>query len=179
LAQKLLVFDTGLGHMTLGESIRRHKLTKGLCEEEITALAKLATKVEFDEGTLILKEGQLSEHFYLLLAGSVAVELRTPQFNICVQALGPGEAFGWSAVLDHHETLFQIDHHETLFQIRAREPICAVRISGSALTELCRNRSQLGTELLLRTLCLVAGRVKATERRLAEMCGVRLASAAD
>lgn len=156
--------------MTLGELIRRHKLTKGFCEEEITALAKLATKVEFDEGTLILKEGQLSEHFYLLVAGSVAVELRTPQFNICVQALGPGEAFGWSAVLDHHETLFQI---------RARERICAVRISGSALTELCRNRSQLGTELLLRTLCLVAGRVKATERRLAEMCGVRLASAAD
>ena len=156
--------------MTLGELIGRHKLTKGFCEEEITALAKLATKVEFDEGTLILKEGQLSEHFYLLVAGSVAVELRTPQFNICVQALGPGEAFGWSAVLDHHETLFQI---------RAREPICAVRISGSALTELCRNRSQLGTELLLRTLCLVAGRVKATERRFAEMCGVRLASAAD
>ena len=84
--------------MTLGELIRRHKLTKGFSREEITALAKFATKVEFDEGTLILKEGQLSEHFYLLLAGSVAVELRTSQFTICAQALGPGEAFGWSAV---------------------------------------------------------------------------------
>jgi CRP-like cAMP-binding protein len=92
------------------------------------------TRVEFDEGTLILNEGQISEHFYLLLAGSVAVELRTPRFNICLQALGPGEESGWSAVLDHPETLFQI---------RPREPISAVRISCSALTELCRNRSQL------------------------------------
>jgi hypothetical protein len=33
---------------------------------------------------------------------------------------------------------------------------------------------ELGTEILQRTLQVVAGRVKATEVRFAEMCGVRV-----
>ncbi len=159
-----------MGHMTLGDEIRLHRFLKGFSEQEIAALAELSTLVEFDEEALILKGGQLSEYLYLVVSGSVAVELRTPRLTISVQALGAGEAFGWSALLDHHETSFQV---------RARETVRAVRIQGRGLTQLCRKDGQLGTELLLRVLKLVAGRVKATERSFAEMCGVRLESPAD
>ena len=156
--------------MTLEELIRNHRFTHGLAPEYVTRLAGLATEVQFDEDALVLEEGPISEHLYLLLSGSVAVELRTPRFTVCVQAVGAGEAFGWSALLDGQGSCFQV---------RAREPIRALRLSGRDVVKLCRGDGQLGTELLLRALKLVAGRVKATEERFAEMCGVRLQTAAD
>ncbi|MBZ5580103.1 MAG: cyclic nucleotide-binding domain-containing protein [Acidobacteriia bacterium] len=156
--------------MTLESLVSRHGFTQGLTDEQVARVAALATEVQFAEDALILEEGQLSEYLYLLLSGSVAVELRTSQFTVCVQALGASQAFGWSALLDHQDTFFQV---------RARESVHALRLQGRELKQLCRSDGQLGTELLLRTLRLVAGRVKATEERFAEMCGVRLQAAAD
>jgi CRP-like cAMP-binding protein len=73
--------------------------------------------------------------------------------------------FGWSALLDDHDTLFQV---------RARERTTALRLDGAALMKACREDTLLGTEVLQRALEVVAGRVRATEVRFAEMCGVRV-----
>jgi len=151
--------------MTLDYTLRSHEFTSGLSEAQIASLASLATEVTFNEDELILEEGQRSTAFYLVTGGSVAVELRTPRYVVCVQALGPGQVFGWSALLDHQDTLFQV---------RARERTTALRLDGDALRSKCRTDTLLGTEVLQRTLHVVAGRVKATERRFAEMCGIRV-----
>jgi hypothetical protein len=49
----------------------------------------------------------------------------------------------------------------------------ALRLDGTALKAACQEDTQMGTKVLLRALELVAGRVRATEVRFAEMCGVR------
>ena len=153
-----------VGDLTLEQTLRDHAFTQGLAEAQIARLAPLATEVAFADGEVILVEGRRSQYFYLLLTGSVAVELHTSTFTVSVQALGPGEVFGWSALLDHQDTLFQV---------RARERTTALRVAGSDLAELCRSDTGLGNQILLRTLQVVAGRVKATEAKFAEMCGVR------
>ncbi len=147
--------------MTLAD----HEFMRGLSEDQLSVLAGLADEVTFEENQVILDDGQLSSSFYLLVSGSVAVELRTPRYAVCVQALGPGQVFGWSALLDHQDTLFRV---------RARERTSALRFDGATLKSLCRQDASLGTELLQRTLRVVAGRVRATEIRFAEMCGVRV-----
>jgi CRP-like cAMP-binding protein len=146
-------------------TLRDHGFTRGLNEAQLDALAALATEVTFEADEVILVDGQRSTSFYLLTSGSVAVELRTGRFVVCVQALGTGQVFGWSALLDHQDTLFQV---------RAREKTTALRLNGVALQERCKSDTGLGTEILQRTLQVVAGRVKATEIRFAEMCGVKL-----
>ena len=151
--------------MALVDALRNHGFTHGLTPEQMASLAAIADEVTFDESELVLMEGQRSTAFYLLTSGSVAVELRASCFVVCVQALGPGQVFGWSSLLDHQDTLFQV---------RAREHTTALRLDGGALKSLCRTDTPLGTEILQRTLQIVAGRVKATELRFAEMCGVRL-----
>ena len=95
----------------------------------------------------------------------MVVELRTPQFAMRVQALGPGSVFGWSALLDDHETLFQV---------RARERSTALQIEGAILKAHCMADPALGAEFFHRILRVVAGRVKATEICFAEMCGVKV-----
>ena len=156
--------------MTLQHLIRRHAFTEGLSDEQVARLAAISTEVAFEPGTPILQIGQLSQHLYLLFSGSVAVELRTPQITVCVQALGPGDVFGWSALLADHDTFCQV---------RARERVFALRLDGTLLEHLLHTDAQLCSKLLPRTLTLMASRVKATEERFAEMCGVRLHSAAD
>ena len=151
--------------MTLREVLRNHCFTAGLSEPQIASLAALASETVFEENEVILIDGQRSTAFFLVTSGSVAVELRTPRYVVSIQALGPGEAFGWSSLLDHQDTLFQV---------RAREHTTALRLEGDALRRMCRADTPLGAEILYRTLGLVAGRVKATEIRFAEMCGIRV-----
>ena len=161
------VFTRTLGHMTPAscQSLADHRFLAGLARYQIEDLATLATQVEFSENDVILSDGQRSAYFYFLIRGSVAVELRTPRYVVCVEALGPSQVFGWSALLDQQDTLFQV---------RAREATTVFRIDGAALKRKCREEPSLGTEILQRTLQVVAGRVKATEIRFAEMCGVRV-----
>jgi CRP-like cAMP-binding protein len=150
---------------TLVRVLRTHAFTQGFSQSQIELLAGLASRVVFAENEAILVSGERATSFYLLVAGSVAVELRTARYSVCVQALGPGQVFGWSALLDRQDTLFQV---------RARERTTALRLDGAALVAACRTEPELAAGIYHRTLQVVAGRVKATEMRFAEMCGLKL-----
>jgi len=152
-------------HMTLEAKIREHAFAAGLPDSQIALLAGLASEVTFEEDDIILGDGEQSRAFYLLLSGSVAVELRAARYVVCVQALGPGQVFGWSSLLEDQDTYFQV---------RSRERTTALRIDGAALHEACKADPALEAEILRRTLRVVAGRVRATEIRFAEMCGLRV-----
>jgi len=155
------------GHLalTVDSTLRGHSFVLGLTDAQLASLAALATPVAFAENQMILADREQSSAFYFVVAGSVAIELRTASYAVCVQALGAGEVFGWSALLNHQDTLFQV---------RAREETTALRIPGDDLKALCRREPVLGTELLQRTLQVVASRVRATEERFAEMCGIKI-----
>lgn len=146
-------------------ALRTHAFLMGLAPAQLDTLAHLASPVSFEENDLILADGERSTWFFLLLSGSVAVELRTPSYAVCVQALQAGQVFGWSALLNDQDTLFQV---------RARERTTALRIDGAALQSACRADPWLSSAILERVLRVVAGRVRATEQRFAEMWGVRV-----
>lgn len=151
--------------MTLTHAVKEHNFLSGLSGPQAEKLMSLAEEVHFAENELILTEREQSRYFYLLLEGTVSIEVSTRAFTVCIQALGPGEAFGWSALLEHHDTLFQV---------RAREECRALRIEANDLAAALKADPELGTEVLRRALNLAAERIKATEQRLAELCGVPL-----
>jgi CRP-like cAMP-binding protein len=148
-----------MGHMTLEHA----SFTVGMAQQHLAKLAALGHDVSFERDQLILPAGRRSKHFYVLLSGSVSVEVRTQVYTVCIQVLRPGEAFGWSSFLNHQDTLFHV---------RAREPSTGICWDGSRLSAACREDCALGSELFSRLLELVAKRVKATESKLAEFCGV-------
>ena len=152
-----------VGYMTLYDTLKTHAFVAGLTGAQICRLAEIAREANFEENELILKEGQQSKHFYLLLRGSVCVEARARSYTVCVQALNPGEAFGWSALLDHHDTLFGV---------HARERSAALCFDAEDLLAVLKQDPELAAEIYRRALALVAGRVQATETRLAEFCGM-------
>jgi CRP-like cAMP-binding protein len=161
---RLCDFTQGVRDMPQKQVLKNHAFTQGLNETQIDHLAGIATPVAFEDDEVVLVDGARSNSFYLVLTGSVAVELRTPQFAVRVQALGPGDVFGWSSLLDDQDTLFQV---------RAREHTTALQMEGATLRACCKSDPALGSEVFHRILRVVAGRVKATEVRFAEMCGIR------
>jgi CRP-like cAMP-binding protein len=143
--------------------LREHSLLSILTEPQTERLIELADWVEFEPDETILRVGQRSEYFYLLTTGSVGVDVGTRYYSVRVQALGPGDAFGWSSLLDGCDTLFQV---------RAREHSSALRFHGAQLIGLCREDPAFGVELLRCVLHTVAGRVLGAETKLAELCGL-------
>jgi CRP/FNR family transcriptional regulator, cyclic AMP receptor protein len=154
-----------MGDFALLPALTCHAFLAGLTQEQLARLEPLAQQVDFSENEVVLEAGKRSTYFYLVVEGSVAVELRTPNFSVCVEGVGPGHAFGWSALLSGADAMFQV---------RARENTLAMRFQGDRLAALCAAEPELGAEIYRRTLAVVAGRVKATELRFAEMCGVRV-----
>jgi CRP-like cAMP-binding protein len=132
-------------------------------EEQQERLRSLAETVTFEEGDVILVAGERAENFYLLLAGSVSVDVIAQSYTVRVQALATGEAFGWSSLLEGCDSLFQV---------RARERCTALRFNGEKVIALCREDPKFGVEFLRGVLRTVAGRVYGAETKLAELCGV-------
>jgi len=148
--------------MALLELMKTHEFLKGLPRPSLAKLAALAREVKFERDEIILKAGQPSTSFYLLVSGSACIEVSRPVYAICIQTLGPGDAFGWSALLNEHYTVFQV---------RAREPVTAIVLDGPALAEICAKDAKFAAEFYRRLAELVAKRVKAVELRLAEFLG--------
>jgi len=129
----------------------------------VKKLASIARHVEFDEDEIVFQAGERSMNFCLLLCGNACVEIRTDYYAICVQNLVPGDAFGWSSLVE--------GEHHTVFQVRAREASSALFIDGEKLREACFKDPKLGFEIYRRLATVVARRVRASELRLAEFCG--------
>src|ERR1017187_336869 len=132
-----------LGHMTLSQILCDHAFTRGLGDAQIAMLASMASEVRFEESEVVLVDGERSRSFFLVLTGSVSVELRTAAYVVLVQALGPGQVFGWSALLDDHDTLFQV---------RARERTTALRLDGADRSEEHTSELQSPMYLVCRLL---------------------------
>lgn len=148
--------------MTLDGALAENHFASGFDQTELAKLASIAQKPSFEEGDLMLTAGERSRAFYVLLSGSASVELETSFYTIRVQALAPGDACGWSSLLDDYDTLFQV---------RAREHCSALCIDGAAMAKLIQEDPALGVKLLRRVLRTVAGRIRGLEVRLAQFCG--------
>lgn len=153
----------GDGHAMMPEQLlKTNGFVSGLTEPQLKKLASLAQEKSFDEDDRILITGERSKNFYLLLSGSACVEAGSSFCTVCVQNLGPGDAFGWSSLLSSHDTLFQV---------RARERCTALFLGGEAVMALCQEDPELGVTLLRRVLEIVSQRVCGLELRLVEFWG--------
>jgi signal-transduction protein with cAMP-binding, CBS, and nucleotidyltransferase domain len=88
--------------MTL--ALRGHAFLSGLDEAQLAVLAKIAQPVQFSEQELILEAKQPPRDFYLLLSGSVSIELNKGHYAVRIQYLGPGDAFGCWNITIHCST---------------------------------------------------------------------------
>ena len=85
--------DSGL------ETITGSHLFKSLDEEGRQRLLREATAVSYDQGQIIVREGDPGEALYLIRQGQVEVFTTRDGENIQLATLGPGACFGEVALL--------------------------------------------------------------------------------
>lgn len=106
--------------MVSPELLRRYPFFAGLSHEHIVALAKLGDEVSTPPEHYFFREGDELTHFYLVIEGQVVIvldlpisgaayklsEVLTHQYtteDVTVISLGPGQVFGWSALVPPHQ----------------------------------------------------------------------------
>ncbi|HUA82499.1 MAG TPA: cyclic nucleotide-binding domain-containing protein [Bryobacteraceae bacterium] len=122
----------------------------GLDPHHIHKLAGLALEAEFDAGHIIFHEGDERNRLYVILNGTVA--LKSDPDGASVQVLQPGDAFGWSALLD--------DAHRQ-FEARCLSHVRALAFEGRELVKAFDADPRLGYAVLKRMLVVLASRLEA------------------
>lgn len=101
------------------EFIRRHPFFAGLSKEQIMALSKVGSEMTVEAEHYFFREGEELDHFYFVVTGKVGIVIDLPDRSVShpisrqllgniettelvVSYTGPGEMFGWSALVSPH-----------------------------------------------------------------------------
>ena len=120
-----------------------------------------AANVRFNAGELIFRQGYDAEHFYLIRAGKVALEIHVPgRGGVTIQTLGAGEVLGWS---------WLVPPYNWRFDGRAAEVTRAIVFDGKCLRGKCEEDHELGYELQKRVIAILGEHLDATRFRLLDV----------
>ncbi len=70
--------DENTSEEQLWETLRRLEFLRSVDDEHVKELAKLGKVVDFPEGTIVFSEGEPALHCYLIVDGSVLLEMCGP-----------------------------------------------------------------------------------------------------
>jgi len=153
------------------EVLRRLRILEGLDEEHLSQLADVAEQVQFEEGEVIFREGDPATDVYLIVDGSVSLE-------VCAASIGcrriltvtAGELLGWSPVLEQTRLSATA---------RALEPTRAVRLNGKQVLAQCEHNPRFGFEFMRRAALALANRLNATRLQLLNVYGNAMPTTVD
>jgi CRP/FNR family transcriptional regulator, cyclic AMP receptor protein len=135
----------------------------GLPAEDLALIAGCARNVHFDAGTVLFREGDQADTFYLVRHGSVALETyvaaRGPAI---IETLEAGEVAGWS---------WLFPPYRWHFDARALTGLRATAFDGACLRGKCLDDPRLGYELMSRFAQVLIERLQWTRLRLLDLYG--------
>jgi CRP/FNR family cyclic AMP-dependent transcriptional regulator len=81
------------------KSLRQAPLFEGLSKKELTELARRSEDMELDAGTVLCKEGDIGQEFFVIVDGEVDVKRKGRRLG----TRGPGDFIGEIALLEDME----------------------------------------------------------------------------
>ena len=126
-----------------------------------TAFLELAVEREVEAGTEMVREGQPTTGFGLVLSGRVALRLHVPgRGQVTILTVEPGDIYGWSAIVPPYRS--------TSTGV-AVEPVRALVVDAVALRAALRADDALAASLYPRVLEAVARRLDGTRLQLLDL----------
>jgi CRP-like cAMP-binding protein len=111
---------------------------------------------------IIFSEGDPASHCYLILDGSVLLEICGPTGRTQILTVGEGELLGWSAVLGAGQLTATA---------RATTATRAIVLGGQELSSLCEQSPEFGYQFMRCTAMALAKRLTATRLQLLDLYG--------
>ncbi len=153
---------------TLEGILKEHPFFGGLAPEFLETLTGCAANVRFKAGARIFTEGEEANHFYLIRAGKIAIEVFAPgRRPLTIQTIEAGEVMGWS---------WLFPPHRWNFDARALDDIRVIALDGKCLRNKCEDNHDLGYELMKRFSAIMVARLQATRLQLLDLYGSEVAA---
>ncbi len=154
---------------TIDQLIAESPTFEGLPKEQLELIAGCAWNERIAAGTLMLREGEHAERFYLIRHGTVSLEIDAPgRGSLLIQTLHDGEVVGWSWLFAPHR--WAMDG-------RAITDCSVVAFDGTCLRGKCEADHELGYQLMKRFAANLIDRLQGTRMQLIDIYGRAPASA--
>lgn len=141
----------------------------GLDKVHLELIAGCAWNQRMTAGSLLMREGDAADRFFLIRHGLVALELHAPgRGSLVIDTLDEGEVVGWSWLFAPYRC--QLD-------ARAVRDCRVVTFDGACLRGKCEADHELGYQLMSRFAANVIDRLHATRLQLLDVYGRVPASA--
>ncbi len=119
--------------------LMRTDLFKGLNDCALAKIAQISREEVFDAGEFVFLAHEKAENVYLVLEGTVAIEIETNDIRqhamICVDTVRRGSVFSWSAL---------VEPHALTASSRCLETTRVITIDGSKLTDVLEEFPDIG-----------------------------------
>ncbi len=144
---------------------KEQPLVKDLSPEHLELLANLATETHFEAREMICKEGESAEHFFLIKAGRVVLELYgQPKGHMKIDTIESGEVLGWS---------WLVEPRKWHFDAYASLEVEAVRFDAAKVRALMEDDAVFGFALMQQFVPVIMDRLQSTRLRLLDMYHVK------
>ena len=146
----------------IDELIAQATVFEGLEREQLEVIAGCGRNEHVAGGTMLFRQGDPAERFYLIRRGTVALEVQAPGRRLTIETLDAGDAVGWSWLFAPYR--WQLD-------ARALEACELIGFDGVCLRGKCETDHDLGYELMRRFAENLVDRLQATRLQLLDVYG--------
>ena len=141
--------------------LRKTRFASSLPAGVLERLAAIARVVEWNEDSLVFREGEHHDDLFVLSSGHITLEVNVPGRGLTrILTIHSGDLLAWSALLG--------DGIMTTTAI-ATEPTQAVAISGTQLRELCQSDHEVGYHVMGQVAAALSKRLLATRLQLLDL----------
>jgi CRP/FNR family transcriptional regulator, cyclic AMP receptor protein len=148
---------------TIDELLMDSPTFAGLEPAQLEFIAGCARNEHVAAGTMLMREGEPAERFWLIRRGVVALELYVPGRDpLVIETLEPGDVVGWS---------WLFPPYRWALEGRTVGDCHLITFDGVCLREKCESDHDLGFELMSRFAADVIERLQATRLQLADVHG--------
>jgi CRP-like cAMP-binding protein len=160
--ESVIFEETGaMGSKPLPQTVKDIKFLDGFDAAHLKQIAEISQMRRFENGETLFDEGESADHLYLIVSGSVLLEVSTAATGSKhILTVREGELLGWSALTDYRKYAAKAI---------AVSPVKVVQIDGGKLKAMCDSDPSFGYEFLRRTMIALARRLTTTWKQLAEL----------
>ena len=145
----------------LGRIIDEHPFFQGIDPVLRDLLVGCAANERFEAGQFLFHEGQKAEKFFLIRAGTVAIEIDQPgQPPIVIETITEGEIAGWAWI---------VEPYRATFDARAVTLVRALSFDAKCLRRKMEADHALGYEVLRRFVPVMAHRLSAARLQMLDL----------
>jgi CRP-like cAMP-binding protein len=149
---------------TIADLLVAHPLFGDLDKAHRDLVAGCGRNRTFEDGTLLMKEGDSANEFFAIRKGKVAICLHVPERGeVVIETLDAGDVVGWS---------WLFPPHVSRFDARAVGDTHVIAFDGACLRTKSDADPALGYALMKRFAKVMTDRLQATQVQLLDVYGL-------